>query len=269
VNRIRRIDLHTHLITTVAGRSTSCGFNTGTFSGDGGQATAADLDSPGGVAFDRGGNMYITDTYNHRIRRVDAASGTITTVAGSGPFGDCCVGAFSGDGGPATAARLFQPYDLLFDGLGRLVFSDNYNNRIRRIDAHGTITTIAGGTALPAGFCDPFIEGSLATRAVLCGPAGLSRDQLGTLFFTDYYNNRVRKITAGIVTTVAGSGPKWPQPGGYSGDGGPATLAVLNYPIGVAHDCCGNLYIADAENHVIRKVDQLGLITTVPEIRVG
>jgi hypothetical protein len=158
---------------------------------------------------------------------------------------------------------------MLFDALGRLVFSDNYNNRIRTIGLSGIITTIAGSTSLPSGFCDPFTEGAQATAAVLCGPAGLSLDPGGTLFFTDYYNNRVRKITLGIVTTVAGSGPKWPSAGGYSGDGGPATQAVLNYPVGIASDGLGDVYIADTENHVIRKVNQAGTITTVPEIRVG
>jgi sugar lactone lactonase YvrE len=269
VNRIRKVDATTGVITTVAGRSTSCGFNTGTFSGDGGPATSADLDTPFAVAFDAAGNMYITDGYNHRIRRVAKTTGIITTIAGSGPYGDCCNGGFAGDGGPATAARLYQPYDLLFDGAGRLVFSDNYNNRMRRISGAGIITTIAGNTSLPVGFCDPFTEGSQATAAVLCGPAGLSLDPTGTLFFTDYYNNRVRKITAGTVTTVAGSGPKWPAAGGYSGDGGPATLAVLNYATGLANDGSGRLYIADTQNHVIRMVDQLGTITTVPENRVG
>jgi sugar lactone lactonase YvrE len=269
INRIRRVDATTGVITTVAGRSTSCGFNTGTFSGDGGPATSADLDTPIDVAFDAAGNMYITDTYNHRIREVAKTTGIITTIAGSGPYGGCCNGAFAGDGGPATAARLYQPTELLFDSAGRLVFSDTYNNRIRRISEAGIITTIAGSTTIPNGFCDPFTEGSQATAAVLCGPLGLSLDPTGTLFFTDYYNNRVRKITGGNVTTVAGSGPQWPQAGGYSGDGGPATQAVLDYARGLADDGSGHLYIADTENGVIRMVDPQGTITTVPENRVG
>lgn len=263
VNRVRKVA--GGIITTVAGQSTSCGFSTGSFSGDGGPATSADLDSPAGVTVDGKGNLYISDTYNHRIRKVAKATGKITTIAGSGAYGDCCVGGFSGDGGPAVLAQLYQPSDLFVDKGGNVVFADLYNSRIRKISPSGIITTVVGSAPLPSGYCDPHMEIELTASAVLCGPMGLSYNG-STVFFTDYYNNRVRKVAVLglVVLPVAGSGPNWPSAGGYSGDGGPAILGVMNYPIDIAVDGKGNLYISDDQNHVIRKVNQLGIITTVP-----
>ena len=238
------------IITTIAGIGTSG------FSGDGGLATEAQLDSPTGVALDKAGNLYIADRYNHRIRKVIAATGVITTVAGSGPT-DPGSGGFSGDSGLATDAQLNLPADMAVDEVSNLYIADSLNNRIRKvIIATGVITTVAGtGIAGYGGDNGP------ATEAQLQGPLGVAVDQIGDLYIADANNHRIRKVIAatGIITTVAGSGVA-----AYGGDNGPASDAQLNYPIRVAMDEAGNLYIADAYNHRIRKViAATGIITTV------
>ena len=224
-NRIRKVDA-AGVITTVAGDGT---FGYG---GDGGAATAAQLNFPYGVAPDGLGNLYIADTSNHRIRKVDAA-GVITTVAGDGTRG------FGGDGGAAVAAQLNRPFGVASDGAGNLYIADTSNNRIRKVDAAGVITT--------------------AVAALLRQPTGVAPDGAGNLYIADLFNNRIRKVdAAGVISTVAGDGTE-----GFGGDGGAATAAQLNRPAGVAPDGAGNLYIADAGNHRIRKVDAAGAITTV------
>ena len=244
--RIRRVDGATGIITTVAGNG---GFG---FSGDGGSATATSLFFPSGVAVDAAGNLLIADTNNARIRRVDGATGIISTVAGNGAFG------FIGDGGPATAASLNFPSRVALDAAGNLLIADTSNHRIRRVDgATGIITTVAG-----SGFANRFSgDGGPATGASLNAPSGVALDAAGNLFLSDRNNQRIRRVDAasGIITTVAGNGIA-----GFGGDGGPATSASLNAPSGVALDAAGNLLIVDTNNARIRRVDAAtGIITTV------
>src|SRR5437762_4140887 len=219
--------------------------------GDGGDATSANLNSPAGVALDASGNLYIADLGNERIRKVAAATGIITTVAGNGVFG------FAGDGGAATNANLSVPSGVAVDASGNLYIADNSNHRIRKVTAAtGIITTVAGnGSPSFAG------DGGAATSASLNSPSGVALDASGNLYIADFFDNRIRKVDAasGIITTVAGNGSF-----GFAGDGGAATNASLSGPAGVAVDAGGNLYIAAYSNHRIRKVDAAtGIITTM------
>jgi hypothetical protein len=229
------------IIKTVAGNGSP------SYSGDGGPAIAAALNRPKGVMVDGGGNLYIADHYNNRIRKIDT-NGIITTVAGTG------VAGYSGDGGPATNAQLSGPYSMMPDRFGNLYIPDHDNNRIRFVDTNGVITTIAGtGTN---GFSG---DGGPATNAAMWGPDCLALDAFGNVYFSDINNNRVRKVdTNGIVTTVAGTGVN-----GYSGDVGVATNTALNGPSGLVFDASGNLFIADSLNCLVRKVDLNGTISTV------
>jgi hypothetical protein len=228
-------------ISTVAGNGTQG------FSGDGGPATDADLSSPFGVAVDAAGNLYIADFYNNRVRKV-STSGTITTVAGNGTTG------FSGDGGPATNASLYNPAGVAVDAAGNLYIADTSNERVRKVSTSGTITTVAGdGTQ---GFSG---DGGPATNASLNQPYGVAVDAAGNLYIADTSNGRVRKVsTSGTITTIAGNGTSR-----FLGDGGPATDAGLTYPQGVAVDAAGNVYIADPFDNLVRKVSTSGTITTV------
>ena len=243
-------DSSNHRILKVdAGGTITAAAGTGShgFRGDGGPATAARLRFPHGAAVDRSGNLYIADTRNHRIRKVDA-DGTITTVAGTGTDG------FGGDSGPASAAQLNRPAGVAVDGSGNLFIADTNNHRIRKVDADGTIITVAGTRG--QGFSG---DGGPATAAQLNGPNGVAVDGSGNLYIADTNNHRIRKVNAGgMITTVAGTGTAV-----FSGDGRPATAAQLNGPNGVAVDGSGNLYIADTNNHRIRKVDTRRTITTV------
>jgi sugar lactone lactonase YvrE len=199
------------------------------------------------VAIDGVGDLYIADTQNARIRRVDA-SGTITTVAGTG-----VVGLF-GDSGPAVSAQLNGPTGVAVDGLGNTYIADAGNNRIRRVDASGTITTLAGtGVYGYSGDSGP------ATGARLARPESVAVDGLGNTYIADRDNSRVRRVDAsGTISTVVGNGP-----GGFGGDGGVATSARLALPHGVAVDGMGNVYVADALKQWIRRVDVSGTIATV------
>jgi hypothetical protein len=244
-HRIRKLTYSTGIISTVAGSSTSG------FSGDGSAATSAKLFYPSGIAVDGSGNIYIADQGNHRIRKVTAATGIISTIAGTG------VSGFSGDGSAATAAQLANPVAVAVDGSGNVYISDQYNQRIRKITASsGTISTIAGtGTYSYSG------DGGAATSATFQNPAGLSVDASGNIYVADLFNHVVRKITAstGVITTIAGSGAA-----GYSGDGATASSATLNYPTDVSFDDSGNIYIAVQYSHRIRKVSAAtGYISTV------
>ena len=223
------------------------------FSGDGGPATSASLNQPSSVAVDTAGNLYIVDKDNQRIRKV-TPGGTITTVAGNGDFG------FTGDGGPATSASLNFPRGVAVDADGNLYIADTYSNRIRKVTPGGTITTVAGSGSADPGAGGFSGDGGPATSASLNFPTSAALDALGNLYIADLGNHRVRKVTpGGTITTVAGSGP----PGAFSGDGGSATSASLNLPSGVAVDAAGNLFIADLINERVRKVDAIGIITTV------
>ena len=235
-HRIQRVS--GGIIKTVAGNSDAG------FSGDGGPAVYASLNSPAGMVFDSAGNLYIADTANHRIRKV--SGGTITSVGGSGSY------RFSGDGGPATEASLNSPFGAVADSAGNLFIADYLNHRIRKVSG-GTITTVAGNGK--QGFSG---DGGLATSASLDLPSGVALDSAGNLYIADLGNCRIRKVSGGMITTVAGNGE-----GGFRvGDGVPATSASLTFPEGVAVDPAGNLYIADAGNYRIRKVSG-GTITTV------
>ena len=232
-------------MTTVAGTGTPG------YTGDGGAATAAEIQEVFGVATDRTGNVYFTDLAHINVRKITPA-GIITTIAG-GSYG------FSGDGGPATAAEFGNPWGLATDGAGNLYIADRDNERIRKINTSGIISTVAGnGTN---GFRG---DGGPATAAELNLPMGVAVDSAGNLYIADQNNHRIRKVsTSGIITTIAGSGAVGSSAGGYSGDGGPATDAQLNFPQGVAVDNSGNIYIPDGNNYRLRKVNASGIISTI------
>ena len=221
------------VITTVAGGGPS-------YLGDNVPAASVHLYAPPGVAVDAAGNLYIADTGNQIVRKV--SGGVITTVAGSGAS---IYGGFSGDNGPATSAQLSNPAGVAVDAAGNLYIADSSNDRIRKV-ANGVITTVVGtGTPGFAGDNGP------ATSAELSAPNGVAVDSAGNLYIADYYNNRIRKVSNGVITTVAGGGASF-------GDNGPATSAQLYEPWGVAVDSAGNLYIADSGNDRIRVLTPSG-----------
>ncbi len=280
-NRIRKVDVATRIITTVAGTG-SAGFN-----GDGGAATAAVLNLPIDVAVDGDGNVYIADLNNHRIRKVTVATGVIDTIAGSGAGS----GDIYEDGIQATAARLKNPRDVAVDSSGNFYIAmegENNQGAIRKVDTTGVITTVAGGWAY--GFSG---DNGPATAAKLWAAIGVGLDSSGNLYISEFGSDLIRKVdTSGIITTFASTGITDPRglavdsddnvyvaqehrivkidgstdpptittvaggaDSGDSGDGGTATDAQLNDPHGVAVDSNGNIYIADTRNHRVRKVD--------------
>ncbi len=227
-------------ITTIAG-------NGGSTVGDGGPAVSAAIYSPYWVAFDSKGNTYITDGGHNSVRKV-SLTGIITTVVGTG------VSGYSGDNGPATAAKIATAVGLAFDPNDNLFICDYYNNRIRRIDTFGIITTVAGnGSASFNG------DNIAATSAAVSMPHCIALDAAGNMYITEAGSNRVRKVnTTGTITTIAGNGLA-----GYAGDNGPATNASLEFPYGIALDAAGNVFFADSYYGVVRKIDAAGIITTI------
>lgn len=289
---VATITVHAASVSTFAGNGTKG------YAGDGGAATSAQLADPGGIALGPDGALYICDTANHRIRRVDR-EGKITTIAGTGEKG------WSGDGGPATAAKLAEPYEVRFDAAGNVYWVERLSHSVRRVAAKtGVITTIAG-TGAP-GFSG---DDGPATKAQLNEPHSIALDRGGDLYIADVKNHRIRKVAmkSGIITTLAGTGERKPTEDGASftmtalagpralafdrngnlwvalregnavyrldldegtiyhvagtgqkgntGDGGPAASATMNGPKGIAIGPDGLVYVADTENHVIRRID--------------
>ena len=249
-NVIRKVDTF-GVITTIAGTgfgaSTTTG-GTGAYTGDNGPATAAELNGPYALTFDKHGNLFFADGYNHVVRKINL-SGTITTVAGIHTAG------YGGDGGPATAAMLNNPVGVVVDTADNLYIADDHNNVVRMVNPAGIISTIAGNdTAGHTG------NGGPATHATLSDPLGVALDKAGNLYIADGDNNVIRKVsTTGIISDYVG----FDTTSGYTGDHGPATAAQLKFPVHIRFDDSDNLYIPDANNNVIRKVSTAGIITTI------
>jgi RHS repeat-associated protein len=240
---IRKVDSQ-GIITTVVGTG-QAGFN-----GDGISATTAKINGPRGTTVDREGNLYFADYFNHRVRKVDS-KGIITTIAGTGQSG------FSGDGGPATQARLNLPTGVAIDASGSIYIVDDH--RVRKIDPKGIITTVAG-----TGQCTYRVTTGPALQASLCYPDDVEVDAAGNIYIADNGNGVVRKVdTSGIITIFAGNQDCFIYNGG---NGVPATEACLYSVLGMYVDSSGNVYLADSWNNCIRKVDTNGIITTVAGI---
>jgi len=240
--KIRKISTE-GIISTIAG--------TDIFNGDNILATEARINLPRNPAFDKHGNLFVAEQSGHRIRKIDT-SGKVTTVAGNGTVG------YSGDGSSATIAQINNPRAVAVDNYGNIYISDAGNNRIRKVDTNGIISTFAGTGV--AGFSGD--EGE-AILAQIDFPYQISVDKNENIYFAEYNNSIIRKVDVnGIISTVAGDATSDIK-SGYSGDGGAATSAKLKYPLGVAFDSEDNMYIGDYANNVIRKVDSNGIISTV------
>lgn len=243
-HRVRRLDIRSGALTTFAG----CGRRG--YSGDGGPAAAACLNEPYEVRFDAAGNMYVVEMMNHVVRRIDAESHVIQTVAGAGRPG------FGGDGGPATQASFQQPHSIALDETDGLYVADIGNHRIRRVDlATGIVDSIAGDSRPIAAR-----DGQPARGASFLGPRALFiRDDVLWIASREGHSVWKMNLSDGILHHVAGAGDR-----GFSGDGGPAQAARLNGPKGITVDELGNAFVADTENHAIRRIDaETGKITTV------
>jgi streptogramin lyase len=241
---VRRLDLKTKKLTIVAGTGKKGN------AGDGGPATEALIDEPYEVRFDKAGNMFFVDMKNNNVRRVDAKTKLISTFAGDGTPG------FSGDGGPAVKAQFKQPHSIQFDPQGNLLICDIANNRIRKVNMKtGIVDTYAG-----TGEKKPVVDGAPLAGTALNGPRALDLDPKGNLYLALREGNAVYRIDPkeGKIHHIAGTGEK-----GYTGDNGPAKLAKLNGPKGIAWSPDGGVYIADTESHTIRRIDlKSGVITT-------
>ena len=245
-HRIRKVDINSNIITTVVGTGTA-GYN-----GDNILATNAQINGPSSrIAFDSAGNYYFGDFYNNRIRKVDIATGMISTIAGTG------VGGYNGDSILAINAQLYHPEGVAIDNNSNIYFADNANHRIRKINsATGIITTVAGNGN--GGYNGDSI---LATSASLKFPTNVALDSNQNVIIPDWQNHRVRKvnINSGLITTIVGNGT-----GVYNGDSIIATSASVSTPVDVAFDSQWNLYIASEFNYRIRKISSVtGIITTV------
>jgi streptogramin lyase len=243
-HRVRRLDLKSGELTTVAGNGTKG------YSGDGGPATKAQLNEPYEVRFDKSGNMLFVEMQNHLVRKVDAKTGTISTIAGTGKAG------FGGDGGPATKAQFSSPHSIALDDDGNLYIADIANHRIRRVDAKsGIVSTIAGN-----GEKKPPTDGETAAGKPLIGPRALFFQE-DTLWIALREGHSIWRLNLGngVLHHVAGTGKK-----GYSGDGGQLPAATFDGPKGIALDENGNIFVVDTENHAIRKLDnESGMISTL------
>ena len=236
-HRVRRVGRRSGTITTIAGTGEPG------FSGDGGPASRARIARPESAAFDPRGNLFIVDSHNHRIRRIDAALGTITTVAGTGHPG------FGGDGGPARAAMLYQPEGIAFLRDGSFYIGDTLNGRVRRVDGRtGVITTVAGDGSIGV---SP--SGTPALRTSFLRIARVAVDPNDDLWIADSPAHTIQRLDRrdGTLRVMAGTGEE-----GFSGDGGPAAASRLSYPEGLAFDPAGNLYFADLGNHRVRRIDR-------------
>ena len=247
---VRRVDRDTGVITTVVGNGEEG------YSGDGGPAVQAELNQLYSLVVDTNGDIYIIDRLNAAVRRFDAATGIITTVAGTGQPG------YSGDGGPGTQAQLREPNDCFLDGKGGLLIADIQDQRIRRLDlASGIIDTFAGdGEKVRAG------DGLTANRASILGARAVCMDSKGNTYIAEREGNGIRKVDAdGIMSTYAGTGER-----GYEGDGGSALEATWGAPKAIRCDPQDNLIVVDTENHAIRRIDAgTGLVTTIAGGRQG
>ena len=249
-HRVRKVMVSSGNIDTIAGTGTS---GSGEGNGDGGAASSALLNNPNGIAIDSSGNLYIADYAAHRVRKVDAASGNIETIAGTGASGN------TGDGSAATSATLNQPSDVAVDSAGNLYIADTGNRRVRMVNTSSNIVAFAGtGTAGSSG------DGATATAATLQTPAGVAAAS-SNVYISDIVDHRVRRVSSGNIASFAGTSGS----SGFSGDGAAATSAQLDTPYGMAVDSSGNVYIADAFNHRIRKVDTSGDISTVAGSSTG
>ena len=252
-HRIRKLDLATNLLTTIAG-------STPGFSGDSGPATAAQLNLPTALTLDASQNLYIADTYNHRIRRIDATTGLITTIAGNGTQG------YSGDHSLAIAASIDSPTGLALDASQNIYIADTHNHRIRRIDATTSIITTLAGTGTPSFSGD----NAASTAATLALPTGLTLDTSGNLFFADTANHRLRRIdaTTGTITTAVGNGTQ-----AFAGDTLPATTASLDSPRAATLSPAGLLTLSDTANQRVRQraadstINTIAGVATTPKTR--
>ncbi len=243
-HRVRRLDLETQRISTVAGNGTRG------YSGDGGPALEASLNEPYEVRFDAAGNMYFVEMRNHIVRRVEAGTKTISTIAGTGEPG------YSGDGGPAAQAQLRQPHSIALDGRGSLYIADIGNHRVRRVDLKTRrIETFAG-----TGEAQATPDGAPIQGTPLNGPRAMAFDSEGDMILALREGNALYRLDmkAGTIHHLAGTGEQ-----GYAGDGGPAKQALLAGPKGIAIAPDGAIFLADTESHTIRRIDrETGLITT-------
>jgi sugar lactone lactonase YvrE len=252
-NRLRKINVSTGIISTVAGNGILG------FSGDGGSATSAEVNNLTGVSLDTAGNIYVVDgldvaqSFSIRVRKIDVITNNISTVAGNGGAN------YNGDGIPATNAQISVPNSIKIDAAGNMYIADYSNYRIREINGAGIISTFCG-----SGSCGD-MENMLAANAEIYGPSDLAFDKSGNMFISDYYNNRISEIDINdSLIPFAGNGFNEPLSGAYSGDGGPATVAELSWPNGVAVDDSNNVIIADFWNNRVRKVNRkTGIISTL------
>ena len=248
---IRRMDARTSIITRV------CGTGEPGYSGDGGPALDAVINQPYGLAVDGNGDIYFAQRFDPAVRKIDAQTGIVSTIAGTGEFG------YSGDGGPGNEAMLKEPNDLFLDGRGGLLIADIQDQRIRRLDlATGIITTFAGtGEKSRDG------DGKPANEASLMGPRAVCMDRQGNVYVAEREGNGVRRISPdGILTTIAGAESVF----GYSGDGGPALTAAWGTPKAMRCDLEDNIIVVDTENFAVRRIDhRTGIVTTIAGGREG